>query len=367
MAIHPACGCQHSPVLHTPEEGNSYEFPAHPPWHPLTTEIDRGYCQLLTHGVKQGGLAICNLVDTAPSVHSASIAATRHVTVSFVDSRTQFDLGAHRHCATKAGQVARKSRLPNEWLFLDCRGWDNPSVARQDNWNCVAGAWLSVFPNWLNGTGLLADEWRDNVRLRYNHSPLDMPAACNGCGAKMSVENSLLCKVDSFVHIQHDDVADEWRHLCSTALFPSQGERKPQIFTCVSQRARAAEGNTNPPHHQLLLQTHLQHHPQPPGKGVTRAAMGSGNVAGHAYSICMSQTRMPGPIIRKNLGKFFCSTRRRRKMNTFRPVWRCGRTLHLWYIWLMELRDARPRMPRRGLPPTWKASETVDIPRWCIM
>jgi hypothetical protein len=160
-------------------------------------------------------------VDTAPSVHSASLAATCHLTVSLVDSGTQFNLGAHRHCTTEAGQVARKSRLFDERLFLDRRGWDNPSVVRWDNWNCAASAWLSVFLNWLNGTGLLADEWRDNVCLRYNHSPLDMPAACDGCGAKMSVEHALSCKVGNLVHIQHDGVADEWRHLCGTALSPS--------------------------------------------------------------------------------------------------------------------------------------------------
>jgi hypothetical protein len=26
-----------------------------------------------------------------------------------------------------------------------------------------------------------------------------------------------------------------------------------------------------------------------------------------------------------------------------------------------------PGMPRRGLPPTWQASGTADIARWCIM
>jgi hypothetical protein len=185
------------------------------------TEIDGGYRQLPTHGVKQGGLAICNLVDTAPSIHSVSLVATCHLTISLVDSGTQFNLGAHRHCATEAVQAARKSRLSDEWLFLDRRGQDNPSVARWDNRNCAVGAWLSVFPNGLNGTSLLADEWRNNVCLRYNHSPLDMPAACNGCGAKMSVEHALLCKVGGLVHIQHDDVADEWWHLCGTALSPS--------------------------------------------------------------------------------------------------------------------------------------------------
>jgi hypothetical protein len=73
------------------------------------TEIDGEYRQLLTHGVKQGGLAIRNPVDTAPNIHLALLTATRHLTMSLVDTKTRFDLGAHRTCTTAAGQVARKS------------------------------------------------------------------------------------------------------------------------------------------------------------------------------------------------------------------------------------------------------------------
>jgi len=203
-------------------------------------EIDGGYRQLLTHSVKLGGLAIHNPVDTTHGVHSASLAATRHLTVSLVCRDTRFDLGTHRTCAAEAGQAARRSRLTDEQLFLDARGRDNPSVARRDKRNCAAGAWLSVFPNRLNGTGLSADEWRDNVRLRYNHSPLEMPAACDGCGAKMSVEHALSCKTGGLVHIRHDDVADEWRHLCGTALSPCRVEREPRIFSSVSRRVQTA-------------------------------------------------------------------------------------------------------------------------------
>ena len=96
------------------------------------------------------------------------------------------------------------------------------------------------------GTGLSADEWRDNVRLRYNHSPLEMPAACDGCGAKMSVEHALSCKTGGLVHIRHDDVADEWRHLCGTALSPCRVEREPRIFSSVSRQVRNAAGASAP-------------------------------------------------------------------------------------------------------------------------
>jgi hypothetical protein len=46
-----------------------------------SVEINGDYHQLLTHTVKLGGLPIRNPVDTALSVHKASLAATRHLIV----------------------------------------------------------------------------------------------------------------------------------------------------------------------------------------------------------------------------------------------------------------------------------------------
>ena len=95
-------------------------------------EIDGEYRQLLTHSIKLGGLAIRNPVDTAPSVHKAYLAASRHLTVSIVDPATGFGPGAHCMCATEAGLAARRDRLQNEQIFLDCRSRDKPAVARRD-------------------------------------------------------------------------------------------------------------------------------------------------------------------------------------------------------------------------------------------
>jgi len=97
-----------------------------------SVEIDGDYHQLLTHSVKLGGLAIRNPVDTAPRVYKASLAATRHLTVSLVDPDTRFDPGANRMCATEAGAAARRDQLQDEQIFLDRCGRDKPAVARRD-------------------------------------------------------------------------------------------------------------------------------------------------------------------------------------------------------------------------------------------
>ena len=68
------------------------------------------------------------------------------------------------------------------------------------------GCWLTVVPNRLNDTILSAEEWRDNVRLRYNFKPMEMPDLCDGCGAKLTVEHALQCKVGGLVHMRHNDL-----------------------------------------------------------------------------------------------------------------------------------------------------------------
>ncbi len=91
-----------------------------------STENNGKYRQLLTHSIKLGGLAIRNPVDTAPSVHMASIAATCHLTASLMDSQIRFDLGTHWQCAIAAGQAAQKDWLQNEQIFIGRRGRDKP-------------------------------------------------------------------------------------------------------------------------------------------------------------------------------------------------------------------------------------------------
>ena len=102
-------------------------------------EIDGEYHQLLTHSVKLGGLAIRNPVDMPPRVHKASLAATRHLTVSLGDPATRFDPGAHRMCATEAGPAAQRDRLQDEQIFLDHHGRGKLAVVRRDKQNYAAG------------------------------------------------------------------------------------------------------------------------------------------------------------------------------------------------------------------------------------
>ena len=159
----------------------------------------------MTQGVKTGGIAIRNPVDTAVHVHETSLRATSHLVTSMVDKDAYLNLEDHHECLVRWGQYGREAHLKCKQKFVDARGIDKPAVKRRDILAGAAGIWLSVIPNRLNGNSLSAEEFRDNLRLRYNLLPLDMPQLCDGCGALMTVEHALCCKVGGLVHIRHDE------------------------------------------------------------------------------------------------------------------------------------------------------------------
>ena len=65
---------------------------------------------------------------------------------------------------------------------------------------------LTAFPSWLDGTELRRRMTRQSVLEVQPRPILHMTHYYNGCGAKMTVEHSLKCKVSNIVHIRHDDM-----------------------------------------------------------------------------------------------------------------------------------------------------------------
>ena len=82
-------------------------------------------------------------------------------------------------------------------------------------------AWLSAVPHRLNGTELSQEEFCYNIFLRYGLMPRDIPATCNGCGKKFSIDHALSYPKVCLVLARHDDSAKEWGALGSQALVPS--------------------------------------------------------------------------------------------------------------------------------------------------
>ena len=107
------------------------------------------------------------------------------------------------------------------------------------------GAWLSRLPTRFEGNQVTAEEWHDNLSLRYALRPTGLPQQCDGCGSNFSVEHALNCKKGGLVTWRHNDAMYEWADLCKRALPASSVGTKPYIFYGNGVRAEQ-RGPTTP-------------------------------------------------------------------------------------------------------------------------
>ena len=103
-------------------------------------------------------------------------------------------------------------------------------------------AWLSAVPYCLNSTELSWEKFRDNLRLRYGLMPQDIPATCDGCGKKFSIEHTLSCPKGGIVLARHDDAAQEWGALGARSLVPSAITYEPKINSRTVQGEKTGAG-----------------------------------------------------------------------------------------------------------------------------
>jgi hypothetical protein len=102
-------------------------------------------------------------------------------------------------------------------------------------------------PNTLNGTELSADEFRDNLRLRFGLTPLSLPDKCDGCDANFNTAHAMSCKTGGLVLLRHNNVAAEWHSLCASTLTPSAVSDEPLILTGQDNTGTHGHGTAPPP------------------------------------------------------------------------------------------------------------------------
>eukprot|EP00804_Cyclotella_cryptica_P017223 CCRYP_013149-RE/>CCRYP_013149-RE protein AED:0.29 eAED:0.33 QI:0/-1/0/1/-1/1/1/0/324 len=197
---------------------------------------------LIAQGVKQGGLAIRNPVREAERLHQTSTEATSLLVESLV-SNSQLDNEAHLGCVRGAGNAGRKARIEDgKAVVEDISQRRGPKVRKRLERMMETGAWLTAIPDRMSGTELSLQEWHDNISLRYGMVPRGLPRKCDGCGAGFTVEHGLNCKKGGLVSLRHNDVRDEWAHLCGLALGESLVTTEPLIFYGDGMRTQPGSG-----------------------------------------------------------------------------------------------------------------------------
>jgi hypothetical protein len=196
----------------------------------VSDPVDDKFRLLLSQGVKQGGLALRNPVTSAPLLHQSSTDACELLVKALLENG-ELCADGHKACVREAGDRARKVRIKEEEVSLDeMKKRDGRKVAKRLDRTGETGAWLSCIPNRFDGTELSSEEFFDNLAIRYGLRPRGLPERCDGCDEPFSVEHGLGCTKGGFVRQRHDDVCEEWAHLCSMALTASRISSEPEIF-----------------------------------------------------------------------------------------------------------------------------------------
>ena len=211
---------------------------------PALLSVETIGAEMLSNGVKQAGLGVRHPVESADTQFQTSKSACAVLTEA-LSHGTAFDLGEHRAAVKKATTGARDIRVMDEEALCESRARRKGTRERWRLKRAISsGIWLTCIPSRLNNTDLSKEQWDDNVRLRYNLKPTNMPEHCDGCGCKLTVEHALACKIGGLVHICHNDVADEWEALASHAFSPSCVSHEPLIFSEMTRSRGANAGAT---------------------------------------------------------------------------------------------------------------------------
>ena len=98
----------------------------------------------------------------------------------------------HKSCVRRGIRGGRdiKKEIEEAQIAIDNRSGNNRVILWLEP-ATVVGGWLTVVPYLLNGDTLSAEDFRDNLRIRFRLLPLYLHQTCNGCGDKLTVEHSL--------------------------------------------------------------------------------------------------------------------------------------------------------------------------------
>ena len=95
----------------------------------------------------------------------------------------------------------------------------------------TTGEWLYMIPSTVNGTELVAHEWRDPLFLRYIIDPPDISDHCDGFEASLSICHALDYKKGGLITERHNDLCDGVADLASKYFTPMHMLEDPKMFT----------------------------------------------------------------------------------------------------------------------------------------
>jgi hypothetical protein len=169
-----------------------------------TTETNNSLRQLACLPVKKSGFAIPDPTTTADENWTTSTVVCGHL-IAVLRGTEEFCSVDHNHIMAegRATMRLRKSSTSDVKLASIFNGLvaDRSRTIKRGQ---HTGAWLSALPSTVNGTELSAQEFQDAISIQHGITPSDLPAQCDGCDARFTLQHALGCKKGGLISPQRD-------------------------------------------------------------------------------------------------------------------------------------------------------------------
>ncbi|KAL7463368.1 hypothetical protein ACHAXS_003783 [Conticribra weissflogii] len=216
--------------------------------------IDDSLREVLSHPIKLAGINILDPTIQAGFSYDTSLLATESL-VDCLIYHTEVDLqNHHRHISETRQQCHQQIYKLHDDLLSKYLENASPETQHRLARAKIGGSWLTVIPKAINGTILSAEEFRDNLRLRYGFTPEFLPKTCDGCNKAFTITHALNCRKGGLVSLRHSEIANEWAHLCAIALGTDSIINEPSIFLGKSKNP---DNPSTPPFEQIHSPTHF--------------------------------------------------------------------------------------------------------------
>ncbi|KAL7462173.1 hypothetical protein ACHAXS_002561, partial [Conticribra weissflogii] len=137
--------------------------------------IDNPLREVISHPIKLAGLNILDPTIQAGFSYDTSLLATESL-VDCLLYHSEIDLQAHHNNISQIRQQCHKKiHTLHEDLLTKFINTTSPEIQHRLTRAKMGGSWLTVIPKAINGTILSAEEFRDNLRLRYGFTPEFLP------------------------------------------------------------------------------------------------------------------------------------------------------------------------------------------------
>ena len=206
------------------------------------TSITTADRKILALPIRDGGLGIRTISDSADRNHKTSITLTKPLINSIIEQATELpNKDEVKNAKTQATTIT--TTAANDYKKSVMESLSDPTKRSIEQIaQPGASSWLGAYPLKSQGMNLSKEEFQDALCLRYNKNLKNLPAKCP-CGATFTVTHAMNCKRGGFINARHDNLRDFVAQLLEKVC--NDVETEPHLQPVAGQRFKPSANTSD--------------------------------------------------------------------------------------------------------------------------